>query len=222
MSARVLGVFARAPIAGKVKTRLAAVVGEATALALYEAFLADTVAAAADAARLSGATLELCVAGPIDHPALVALADASSAILTAQVDGDLGARMGAFLHRHVAADRAACIIGSDSPHLRGAQIACAFDALVAHEVVIAPSRDGGYWLIGTRRAVPELLGDMPWSTSALLAATLERLRGRSAALLEMSFDVDEVDDLALLRSYLGVLPEPCAPATRRALADLAV
>jgi len=217
MTRRVIGVFARAPMLGRVKTRIAATLGEVATLALYEAFLDDTLAAAADAARRSSAALEVCVAGAPDHPAIVRMASAHGATITQQADGDLGAKMGAFLHRHIADEGVACVIGSDSPHLSGAQIARAFDALVGHEVVIGPSRDGGYWLLGARRPVPELLRDMAWSTNAVLSTTLSRLRARSVALLEMSFDVDDAEDIALLRSYFEVLPEESAPATRRAL-----
>ena len=211
---RELVVFARAPAPGQVKTRLAATVGDGAARAFYEAFVDDTLAAAAEAARRSGAGLVLAVAGDLAHPRVAAWARTSGAALVAQPPGDLGARLGAFFAdgRHV------CVIGSDAPQLGAAQLARGFDALVGHEVAIGPSRDGGYWLLGARRPIPELLAGMPWSTPELLSRTLEALAGRSAALLEMAFDVDDADDLALLQRWLAVAPPEIAPATRAALA----
>jgi uncharacterized protein len=218
LSERALVVFARAPVRGAVKTRLAAVIGDDAALACYEAFLADSIATAADAARRTNATLELAIAGDLAHPIVTGLAAAYGATMLAQANGDLGARMGAVVDRHVEAKRAVCIVGSDSPQLAPAQLTRAFDALTAHEVAIGPSCDGGYWLLGARRKIPELLADMRWSTADVLPVTLDRLAGRSAALLEMSFDVDDADDLAFLRRWLAVAPSSVAPATRRMLA----
>ncbi len=211
-----LGVFARAPERGRVKTRLGTALGEDAALALYEGFLADCLAVAADAARLAAAELVLAVAGPIDHPVLVGAARTHGALIEPQASGALGAKMGAFFEAHRGSGPV-CLVGSDAPTLRAPQIARAFDELRAHEVVLGPGLDGGYWLIGARRPIPELLGDMPWSTSALLGATLDALRGRSATLLDFWFDVDDFDDLALLRRELSISPPTLAPATRRAL-----
>jgi rSAM/selenodomain-associated transferase 1 len=220
MAARVLSVFLRAPIAGQVKSRLAGALGAERARTLYEAFLTDTLAAAANAAQRSGAALELAAAGPIDHPFVRAVAVEHGAAIVAQPEGDLGVRIGDAIDRHVARGTAVCLIGSDSPQLTGAQIARGFDGLVGHEVAIGPSRDGGYWLIGARAPIPELLVEMPWSTPSLLPMTLERLAagGRSVALLEMAFDVDEAADLEFLRRWLAVVPPGIAGATRRVLA----
>jgi hypothetical protein len=215
---RALVVFARAPVRGHVKTRLASFVGDAAALALYEAFLEDTLATAATVAREAGAVLELAIAGDLGHSRLVALASAYGARVHAQPAGDLGVRLGAFVDRHVADARAVCIVGSDSPQLTPAQLMRAFDALTTHDVALGPSRDGGYWVLGARRSIPELLIDMPWSTADVLAMTVARLGGRSHALLETSFDVDDADDLAVLRKWLVNAPESVAPATRRLLA----
>jgi rSAM/selenodomain-associated transferase 1 len=214
---RVLGVFARAPVPGTVKSRLAAALGAERACALYRAFLEDTLAAAAVAARMQGARLELVVAGPLDHPVVRAGAARHGAELVAQAEGDLGARLGAFFAAQGAGGAAVCVVGSDAPQLSGAQLARGFDALVAHEVVLGPSRDGGYWLIGARRPISELFVDVPWSTPRVLELSLDRLAGRSVALLEMSFDVDGVEDLALLRRWLAVSRAEVAPSTRAAM-----
>ncbi len=154
MTARALVVFARAPTLGQVKTRLAAVVGDEAALALYTAFLDDTLAAAGVVARDFGALFELAVAGDAAHPALVALAVVHEAVLRAQADGDLGARMGAFIDRHVVEEIAPCASSAlDSPcSFRPRRSAFrGFDALATHEVALGPSStDGGYWLASAR------------------------------------------------------------------------
>jgi rSAM/selenodomain-associated transferase 1 len=218
VSERVLGVFARAPVVGQVKSRLAAAIGPECACALYRAFLDDVLAAAAVAARMQAARLELVIAGPLDHPAVLECAARHGADVLAQAEGDLGARMAAFFARNMGPT---CLVGSDAPQLSGAQLARGFDALVTHEVVLGPCRDGGYWLIGARRPIAELFVDMPWSTPSVLGRTLERLAGRSATLLEMSFDIDGPEDLALLTTWLGVAPTEAALSTRAALARVA-
>lgn len=213
---KALVVFARAPEPGRVKTRLAAGLGDAAALALYRAFLDDTLAVAAEAARRTRARLELAVAGPA--ASLHAEAQRFGAALAVQPDGDLGARMRVFLDRELARGGAACVIGSDVPQLPVGSLERALDALDRDEVVLGPSRDGGYWLIGARRGIPEAFAGVPWSTPDVLAATLDRLAGRRVALADMHFDIDDADDLALLRRWLAVSPPEVAPATRRALA----
>jgi len=214
-----LVVFARAPERGMVKSRLAATVGQDAALTLYEGFLEDSLAVAADAARRVSAQLVLAVAGPIDHPSLLRLSSKFDAIRAPQPDGDLGARMGSFIEAHRASGPV-CIVGSDAPTLRSAQIERAFVALRTHELAIGPGIDGGYWLLGARRAITELLVDMPWSTDRLLGLTLDKLAGRRVALLDFFYDVDDGEDLALLRRHLAILPVEHAPATRRALARI--
>lgn len=204
-----LVVFARVPERGCVKTRLATAMGDDAALLLYEAFLDDTLAIANEVASACGAEIVVAVAG---H-------GWTRSAFVPQPAGDLGARIGALVDAYVATGPV-CIIGSDAPTLAASQIVRAFAELETHEVVIGPGVDGGYWLIGARRSIPELLCDMPWSTPAVLGETLARLEGRSVSLVDFWYDVDEASDVALLRAHLGVLPIDVAPATRRALAQL--
>ena len=204
-----LVVFARVPERGRVKTRLAATVGEDAALSLYEAFLDDTLAVATAAATTCGAAVVAAVAG----------SGWTRGAFVPQRAGDLGQRMGALVDAYVPSGPV-CIIGSDSPTLAPSLIARAFDALSDSEVVLGPGLDGGYWLVGARRRIPELLGEMPWSTPAVLGETLRRLRGRSVAMVDFWYDVDDAAGLQLLRAHLGVLPDDVAPATRRALSQL--
>ena len=205
-------IFARAPRLGEVKTRLGQAVGDERALALYEAFLDDTCALT----QGLGARRVLAVAGDVDHPRLGHLAKSQRLALEPQGDGDLGERMARAVAAHVAAGPVV-IIGSDAPTLPRAHLHLALDELMTHDVVIGPSDDGGYYLIGARVAVPELFADVRWSTGEVLATTLGRLGGRSHALLPPWHDVDSVDDLSRLERELASLPPSVAPATRRVL-----
>lgn len=208
-------VFARAPVLGEVKTRLARAVGEEAALALYTAFLDDTCALT----QGLGARRVLAVAGDAADAHLERLAKSQRLALETQGEGDLGARMQRAIARHLPRGPVV-LIGSDAPTLPRAYLHQALDALMEHDVVIGPSDDGGYYLVGARVEVPELFAGIPWSTPEVLPATLARLGGRSHARLPACYDVDTVDDLARLRADLLTLPETVAPATRRVLAAL--
>lgn len=210
-----LVIFARAPVLGEVKTRLGRSIGEPAALALYEAFLDDTCALT----QGLGARRVLAVAGDTSEPHLLRLAKSQRLGLEEQGEGDLGARLARAVARHVGAGPVV-IIGSDAPTLPRAHLHQALDALMEHDVVIGPARDGGFYLVGARSDVPALFSDVRWSTPAVLATVLERLAGRSHALLPPWYDVDTEEDLARLRADLAASPATVAPATRRALAAL--
>jgi rSAM/selenodomain-associated transferase 1 len=207
-------IFARAPIAGEVKTRLAKAIGEDKALLLYEAFLDDVCQLTAGL----GARRVLAVAGDIDHPSLVHLGKSQRLELVPQGEGDLGARLERALTRELGRGPVV-IIGSDAPTLPRAELHRALAALVDHDFVVGPARDGGYWLIGARvLPPPDLFRDIAWSTPEVLPRTLERLRGCSLLVLGEHDDVDTGDDLARLQEELARLDSTVAPATRRALA----
>ena len=121
-----------------------------------------------------------------------------------QGEGDLGARIGlAFAQAFDRGAQRALVIGSDCPRLTGTHLRDALRRLEGADVVLGPARDGGYYLIGLRRetahrALPILFTDMPWSTSDVLARTLELAEnaGLSSTLLEELPDVDRPEDVA--------------------------
>jgi rSAM/selenodomain-associated transferase 1 len=211
-------VFARPPVAGFAKTRLIPRLGAERAARLYGAFLADVCATGAAAAATVGARRVLAVAGDPAHPSLAGL-DGWERV--AQADGDLGQRMRVAIDAELLRAERVCLVGSDAPTVPHAYLEQAFALLVTHEVVVGPSTDGGYWLIGARRAIPELFTAMPWSTPRVLVETLARLRGRSVGLLPFHYDVDEPADLELLVRHLTLDPA-LAPQTRAALEEEAV
>lgn len=89
------------------------------------------------------------------------------------------------------------VIGTDSPWLTEQHIGDAFTALVQSEVVIGPAQDGGYYLMGLTRPIPELFEAIPWGTCEVCARTLTKARELqlAVALLPTGYDIDELEDL---------------------------
>jgi len=220
-----LAVFARAPIAGAAKTRLSPALGADGAARLYAAFLADTLALAqsAQSAGLLETTLWLAAAADTDAPTLREVPGVTALRRRVQPSGDLGARMAAALDAGVASHGAALIIGSDAPTLPLALLRAARAALDRADLVLAPSADGGYVLIGARVPVaPVLFEGARFSTRHALADTLAgaaRL-GLTALCVAPWYDVDTPDDLRLLRTHLTLVPS-AAPLSAAALTELA-
>jgi len=222
---RRVAVFARRAVAGRVKTRLSPALPPALACALHASMTADTLAAVAatDAERFilwdvpapDGAGMSATVAMPIAVPSDVREG-------TQHGDG-LGARLVTAFDALLSDAGAAVIVGTDCPDLRPRHIEAALAALAHHDLVLGPSRDGGYWLIGLSRRVPELFADIPWGTDAVFARTVERAAGANlrATRLEMLADVDTPEDLVrLVARWLVVPATQRAPETARALAAM--
>src|SRR5205085_7012926 len=153
-------VFARAPLAGRVKTRLAGRIGAPRAARLHERLLRQALATAR-AARCGAVELHVTQR----HAFFRCL----PARLRLQRGADLGERMYGALRRH----RRAIIIGSDCPALRASDIARAARWLRGGtDVVLAPAQDGGYALIGARRVTPALFARVAWGGERVLAQTI--------------------------------------------------
>jgi len=202
-----LAVFAKAPLPGRVKTRLALPPGEAARL--YAAFVRDTLGKAAALGP------PICVFYDSDRALLEPLAP--DGIRWADQDGgDLGARL--------ARVPAPCLIlGTDSPHLPPSVLRAALDALPRFDVVLGPAEDGGYYLIGLRDRQPLLFDDIAWSTDAVMAQTLARASALGLSVFQTPpwYDLDTPADLRRLARALEAVPlgsEDDCPATRAALA----
>lgn len=205
-------VFAKAPVAGQAKTRLIPALGAAGAAALAERLLVHTLAQAAAAGF---DTLELCAAPDTSHPALQRAAAAQGATLTAQGEGDLGARMNRALNRVLALHDHVLLIGTDAPALDAAALRAAAQALAGHDAVFVPALDGGYALVGLSRPAPALFDGIAWSTPTVMAATRERARARAAGLRWAEqpavADIDEPADLIHLSAALAASTSGVAP-----------
>jgi rSAM/selenodomain-associated transferase 1 len=207
---RRLAVFARSPVAGRVKSRLSPALPAGLAAQLYSGLLADTFAVA-KAARADERWV-MWANDPAPTPA--------GFLPHTQRGADLGERLReAFADLLTGETDRALILGSDTPPLTAAHVDEAFAALEAHDLVLGPTRDGGYWCIGLTRPAPELFADIPWSTGNVLTRTLARahdagLRVATVATLE---DLDTPHDLAALMGALATGEPACGPIARAAL-----
>ena len=188
-------VFAREPLPGEVKTRLAATVGDRVAAELYEQMLQDVLEAVQ---QLNG--VNLVVYWSCKEQSLPELAKKYHCSSRIQRSGDLGQRMqAAFAEMFADGCKVCCIIGSDAPDLPLPYIVEAYQLLAVPEtdVVFGPSRDGGYYLLGLRQLLPQLLMDIPWSSAAVLERSLAVAReaGLTTVLLPEWQDIDTVEDL---------------------------
>lgn len=200
---RVLGVFAKEPVPGRVKTRLAASTSPPWAAEVAAAFLRDTLEnlAPIDARRV----LAFAPAAARDFFAKLV---GSQFDITPQSEGDLGARMTHFFREQFAAGAdQVVLLGTDSPTLPVSHIEEAFAALASAEVVLGPATDGGYYLIGCATRVPPIFEGVAWSGPDVLAQTVRRLAdaGLRLALLPPWYDVDTLDDWRLLRGHLAAM-----------------
>jgi hypothetical protein len=184
-------VFLKAPRPGEVKTRLAETLGAEAACAAYRRLLTTLLENLAALERV-----ELCFS-PSEAGREVQPWARPGWSLAEQGAGDLGERLQRAFQRafHAGAGRVV-ILGSDCPEVAAADIDDAWAALSAHDVVLGPATDGGYWLIGLRAARPELFQGISWSTSEVLRQTLDRIReaGLRAHLLRELSDIDAEAD----------------------------
>jgi len=185
-----LVIFAREPIPGRVKTRLAAAVGAETATAVYTALLEHTVATA----RAAGIGAMISLAGEPGRE----WAETLDLPFEIQGGGDLGDRMAECFRRRFAEGRTrVVIIGSDNAHLKPEHLQSAFTALDDLPVVLGPADDGGYWIVGQRSPGVDLFTEVPWSSPDTLDATRSRLRTLDIPWRELDSlpDIDTADDL---------------------------
>jgi len=203
-------VFAKAPVPGLAKTRLAPALGEAVAAALAERMLRHALAQAVAAGI---GPVELCATPDAPHPALRAMAGSFGAALAVQGTGDLGARMARALRRQLRRWPRALLVGTDSPALGARQLQEAARALDDHDAVFVPTLDGGYVLVGQRRPGDgRCFRGMAWSHPRVMDETRRRLAEAGLRWAELSpvRDIDGPADLASLppewREGLPVMP----------------
>jgi len=211
---RHLLLFARRPRVGRVKTRLAPLLGAEVALGLYRAFLADQLRFVASFAR--AARVEWWADGPLD-PDLDAGLPADGVRVRRQGPGDLGQR----LERAVSAvfeegSTATVVVGADTPTLPRGHVVRAFERLEdGADAVLSPAEDGGYVLIGARGHHRALFLRIPWGGPRVAECTRARAAGEGLRLDEIDswYDVDDGPDLRRLLDdlargeYAGRAPE---------------
>ncbi len=192
MRDRLIIAFLRVPEPGRVKTRLAATVGDARALDIYERLLKHTM----EEVQRTGLPCAIWYEGTLpERSAWIPHGFHAEQ----QCEGDLGERMAhAFEQAFKAGHAEVLIIGTDCPGVNAEIIGNAFEALTDHDVSLGPSRDGGYYLLAMRRMIPEVFRNKMWSTGTVARDTVTDLRslGLSFALLPELIDVDTEADLA--------------------------
>jgi hypothetical protein len=137
-----------------------------------------------------------------------------------QPEGDLGVKLGAAFDEGLRRYERVVIIGSDAPTLPIDLIVAAFDSLETNAIVLGPANDGGYYAIGASHSVRPSFERVRWSTTDAIADTKRANAQRQVATLAPWYDIDEPEDLAVLRAHLSVDPT-AAPATARHLRELA-
>lgn len=181
---------------GTVKTRLARTTGDAAAAEVYRAMLDHLL----DALHSSADDRWLVVAPP-DSTRAFAEATHGHWQIRAQSSGDLGQRMQSFFDQAFAAGATrAVLVGADCPLVSPATIHQAFTALENADVVLGPSEDGGYYLVGAALRTPHIFDKVAWSTPSVWQETTQRAEqlGLRIATLDERFDIDEASDLQRL------------------------
>ncbi|MBN1928837.1 MAG: TIGR04282 family arsenosugar biosynthesis glycosyltransferase [Chlorobiaceae bacterium] len=188
---KLLIVFSKNPVAGRVKTRLASAIGDAEALRIYEQLRELTGQAAAGI----DASVAVAYSDFIPETDLLLTGGAEAWL---QQGNDLGERMHrAFVKGFSLGFSRVALIGTDCPEISPFILDLAFRKLDACDLVLGPARDGGFYLSALKRPFPELFLDRTWSTSSVLNDSLRiaREHGKSCELLPALSDIDTFDDL---------------------------
>jgi rSAM/selenodomain-associated transferase 1 len=199
-------VFAKAPVPGEVKTRLAVSMGASAATRLYEAMVLNTLSKATHS-RVG--LLQLWVTPSKEHPFFSLCANEFPLTLHLQTTGDIGRRMAHAFQQTLKKTRFALLLGTDCPSLTQEDLNDAATALrQGSNAVLVPTEDGGYCLLGLHRYAPRLFHDISWGTDLVLEQTRARLRqfGWSWHELPTRWDVDRPEDVERLNSegYLNL------------------
>jgi len=193
-------IFAKNPVLGHCKTRLAAGIGEQNALDVYKILLAHTAAVTQELNKkkvvfYSQEILENDIWNPKIFDKQL------------QCKGDLGQKMlHAFHWGFEKGYQNIVLIGSDLIDLKSTDIEEAFASLDKNKVVFGPATDGGYYLIGLSEKNSKLFQNIPWSTSAVLNMSLKNLSPGSFHLLQPKNDIDQKEDLQNIPLFLQYIP----------------
>jgi len=199
----VILVFTKAPVAGRVKTRLIPHITAEQAAKLHEDFTHDRLQMCT-AARLCD--VQLWCSPDTRHPFFFNCQQRYGIQLQAQSGSNLGERMSRALKAALGHYKKIIIIGTDAPELDINTIAAAIEQLDSADIVLVPAEDGGYVLIGASTHDENLLSNVPWGTENVLSHTLRNIEclGLNYRLFDQSWDVDRPEDL---ERYLALKPD---------------
>jgi rSAM/selenodomain-associated transferase 1 len=214
---RTLVIMAKAPKPGSVKTRLAESLSLQAVTELYRCLLNDTIALAQGLDHVEIAIM--CPASDVE--------DLSRATKTVRIMPQTGQGLAAgltsvFAHFATPGQQRVIAFNSDSPHLPASVLESAFDLLEACDLVVGPTHDGGYYLVGARASHPGLFTSDGMGTGNALETLLTRARalGLSAHLTDRFYDIDVAADLSQLANELQRIPGK-APRTAKWLSEWA-
>ncbi len=201
---RTLVIMAKAPRPGAVKTRLAPSLSPAAVTAFYRCLLDDTLALARS---LSDVEVAIMCPGS-DVSELTQLAGSETSVVAQKGEGLAAGLTSVFAHFAEDHRRRIIAFNSDSPHLPRAVLEDAFKTLAAHDVVVGPTHDGGYYLVGAKASHPTLFAGDGMGTSSALERLLSGARALelSVGLADPFYDIDVMDDLSRLAAELRLAP----------------
>ena len=209
-SDRVLVIMAKAPRPGEVKTRLASSLSPAAVAAFYCCLLDDTLALARSLGDVEVAIM--CPGSDVNE--LAQLAGSQASVVAQKGEGLAAGLTSVFTHFAAPGRQRTIAFNSDSPHLPRSVLEDAFETLAAHDVVVGPTHDGGYYLVGAKASHPTLFAGDGMGTSSALEKLLSRARALelSVGFAAPFYDIDVVHDLTRLAEELRLAPER-APRT---------
>ena len=213
---RTLVIMAKAPRVGAVKTRLSSSLTPAAIIDLYCCLLDDTLTLAKS---LTDVEVAIMCPQP-DVPDLAKLAGDQAQVVAQKGEGLAAGLTSVFAHFAQSHRRRVIAFNSDSPHLPRSVLENAFETLAAHDLVVGPTHDGGYYLVGSTSSHPTLFAGDAMGTSSALERLLSRARTLelSVGFADRFYDVDIAEDLTWLAAELRLAPAR-APRTAQWLKD---
>jgi hypothetical protein len=194
-------VFAKAPVAGQVKTRLVPYITADQAASLHEELTRDRLRMFSAAGLCD---VQLWCSPDTGHPFFADCRRRYGVRLHTQTGNDLGERMSAALQTMLDQYKKVIITGTDAPALDVDTVDAVVNQLEHSDVVLVPAEDGGYVLLAASRHHQHLLTDVPWGTKSVLASTLRNIErlGLSYSLLGECWDVDRPEDFERYKNWL--------------------
>jgi uncharacterized protein len=213
---RVLVIMAKAPRPGAVKTRLTPSLSPEAVIAFYCCLLDDTLALARSLGDVEVAIM--CPDSDVNE--LARLAGKEVNVVAQKGEGLAAGLTSVFAHFAEGHERRTIAFNSDSPHLPRSVLEDAFETLAAHDLVVGPTHDGGYYLVGAKASHPALFASDGMGTSSALERLLSRARtlGLSVGFTDPFYDIDVAEDLTRLAAELRLAPIR-APRTARWLEE---
>ena len=215
---RLLVIMAKAPRPGSVKTRLAQSLSLQSVTELYRCLLSDTIALAQSLDQV-----EVVIMCPVPDVEELSRTVGSTVPIVAQTGQGLAAGLtSVFAHFTTRGHQRVIAFNSDSPHLPASVLVAAFDSLESDDLIVGPTYDGGYYLVGARASYPGLFTSDGMGTGSALETLLRRAGalGLSVHLTDPFYDIDVAADLSQLADDLKRIPGK-APRTAKWLFERA-